>query len=670
MDAGEAFDACVLDPPPEALVPAGLLADRRILPGGRALTPAGTSVVLGGFPVEVRLHPTLPVAYVSNTGFEKRALQVVDLRTGTILQDLPRSDGFRGLAVAPDGSWVLSSGGYSATVDVHAVDAAGKLTSILQIPVSGYPAGIAASRDGRRAWVGLFQANGIVELDTTTWSVTRVLPCLFGVYSVLEVPSRNELYAAGFATDRVAVIDLAAGTLVATPTAGQGPADLAASTDGTRVLVAVSNEDQVRALDISTHEVAGGWLVGAPELTAADGTPLPGRSPSSIAVDPATGRVFVARAADNAIEVLDGTTFATLGAIPTDWYPTSVALGEGGRTLVVANGKGIGAGPVLSYTFPSNEGTAAMKGTLQIVDLTEFDLTAGARKVGENLARPSQVFPQQQCGEGPSPIPAAPGEPTPLKHVVLIVRENKTYDSLMSDLPGNGDPSLLLYGEKITPNLHALARRFTHHDNFYDDAEISIQGHLWLTSSFVNDFIERTWFELLRGRPGFEQDSVLPQGRPSFLSFFAHLVRHGISLRIYGEIVGALDEVDGTTMTANVDLGYPGAFFNLGVKDEAKAAHVVSTLLSLPTLPDFVFIALPNDHTVGLAAGAPTPESMINDNDYATGLIVDGLSHSKYWSSTAIFIVEDDSQNGADHVDYHRSIAVVASPWAKRGHVS
>jgi hypothetical protein len=244
---------------------------------------------------------------------------------------------------------------------------------------------------------------------------------------------------------------------------------------------------------------------------------------------------------------------------------------------------------------------------------------------------------------------------------------------VLGDLPkGDGDPSLVLWGKQVTPNIHALASTFTNHDNFYDDSETSVQGHSWLTSNFVNDYMERTWFEDYRNHPGWGTEIAAPQGRPSYLTFFTHLLKHNIDFMIYGEIVGATDLYNAVPVAVgHSDLAYPGGpYSNMDVADTNKAAYVAQKLIDENKFPPFVYVLIPNDHTKGLASGQPTPESMISDNDYATGLLVDKISHSKYWTSTAIFIVEDDPQSGGDHVDYHRSICVIASPFARRAHTS
>jgi hypothetical protein len=364
------------------------------------------------------------------------------------------------------------------------------------------------------------------------------------------------------------------------------------------------------------------------------------------------------RAADNAVSILDPVSLETKSAIPVGWYPTSLAIA--GSKLVVLNAKGYGTGPLAS-----GSGKEAMKGSVSLIDLAGADLPALTKQVKENVERPS-TFYKADCPKG-FPIPTKKGEKSPIEHIVLIVRENKTFDCELGDLEGvDGDPSLVLFGEGVTPNLHALARQFAHHDNFYDDSETSAQGHLWLTSSFVNDYMERTWLEDYRNHPGFGTDPGFPKGEPSFGTFFSHLAKHSIDFTDYGEVTGALF----TTVQPHVDSQFPGVFYNTSVKDEEKATYVAQRLVDDGDFPPFVYVLLPNDHTNGTDPGSPTPESMIADNDYATGLLIDKISHSEYWKSTAIFVVEDDTQIGADHVDYHRSYLVVISPYAKHAYVS
>ena len=672
-DAGDQ-DVPFCDPPipsAEALRPMGTLEDgTRILPEGRALRSAGQEVVVEGFPIGAVTHPTLPLAYVQNTGYAKRALQVLDLETGDIVQELERAEMFHGMALAADAGTLWTTSGDHGAIERFAVGPDGLLTWQGAVTVGGYPAGLALSPDGATLWVAQLQGNAVLSIDLATEEVSAGIPVDDGPYALLMNTPRNELWVSRYGgADEISVIDLATGAVAGSVTVGGNPQGLAMTADGARIYAAVSDGDIVVAVDAATREVVGSAPVGEASIAGPDGAPLPASSPSALLLDEIGGRLLVARAADNAVALLDPQTLETEAAIPVAWYPTGLALTPDGQTLVVTNGKGIGAGPLTVYSFGASSGKDSMKGSVSIIPLAGLDLPALTAEVESNVRRPAASFPFD-C-DGQFPVPAQVGGKTPIEHIVLIVRENKTYDSVLGDSGlGDADPSLVLFGESVTPNLHKLAAQFANHDNFYSDAESSVQGHLWLTSSFVNDWVERTWLEDYRGNGGFATDAVLPKGQPDFGTFFTHLIAHGVSFTNYGEVVGTFGEQGDDAVVNHTDLGFPGLFYNTDVKDELKAQYVAKRLVEDGVFPAFVYVLLPNDHTVGLSTGALTPDSMVNDNDYATGLLVDAISHSPYWNSTAIFITQDDSQQGADHVDYHRSLLVVASPWAKHGHTS
>lgn len=656
-------------PPPEAKRKAGMGPDGVfLLPGGRALTPAGKQIVTRGFPQLATAHPSLPLAYLTNTGFVKRSLQVLDVREGTVVQEVVRDDAFVGHVLAPDAKRLYASGGSNGLVEVYDVASDGKLAAKAQIKVGEYPAGLAISPDGKRLWVAQFMGKfGVAEIDTDTLKVTRVIPLAAGGYMVAFVPGREELYVSAFRRDKIYVVDLASGTVATSLVLGKNPEALVASPDGKRVYAALPDVDTVFAVDTATRATVASRLVGEASLASEEGTPLPASSPTGLSLDAASGRLYLARAGDNAATVLDAKDLAILGSIPTGWYPTSVTVADGGATLVVANGKGTGAGPYLDEALDPRD----MVGTVSLVPLAGLDLAASSAQVEKNVRRPSTVYPFS-C-DGRFPVPTKPGGPTPIEHVVLVVKENKTYDSVLGDLGvGDGDPKLVMFGEKITPNLHALARRFAHHDNFYDDSETSTQGHLWLTSSFVNHYIERTWPEDYRGHGDLGKDPGLTEGQPTFGTLFTHLLKHKKSFTNHGEVVGSLGAYGGENVLDHTDLRYPGLFWTMDKSDEERARYLVDKYVDSATeeLPAFTFLILPRDHTSGTSPNVLTPEAYISDNDYGLGLLIEGLSRSKYWPKTAVFIVEDDTQQGLDHVDYHRSFCVVASPWVKPGFIS
>jgi len=662
-------------PPAEAMLHAGDNDGVFVLPGGRRLTPTGRHVPLGGFPVEVVLHPTADAAIVNDTGYAWRGVHVVRRSDGAVVQSLQQNESFHGMSLASDGATLYVAGGDAGLVDVYRVDAAtGELSANVQIDVPGYPVGALASADGTRLWVGTFSGASIEELDTAGFARLRsaLLPC--SPFALLEVAARREIYVTCIRNRAVQVVDRDTFTVVgAIALDGDAPTGLAASPDGARVYVTVPDGDLVVAIDTATRTVARSREVGDRDAIDEDGTPLNASSPTGIAFDPANDRLLVARSADNSVAILDASTLDPLAAIPVGWYPTDVAID--GTTVAVANGKGIGAGPTGLEQDGEPENKAKMTGTLSLFDLADVDLAAATAQAAANLRRPDEVF-RHDCGGLPYPVPTAPGGPTPIEHIVLVVKENKTYDSVLGDLDGTeADRSLLMWGEEVTPNLHALAREFANHDNFYDDGESSIQGHLWLTGGFVTDYVERvSYLEDYRGNPGWSSDAISDAGQPDFGTFFTHLIEHGVSFRIFGEITGfngSATNPDGMTeeVASHLSSRFPGLFYNTGVKDELKAQAVLRQFRA-DGLPRFSYVLLPNDHTNGLSPDALTPEAMISDNDYAVGLLVEGISQLPEWRSTAVFIVQDDTQSGADHIDLHRSLLIVASPWARRGATS
>jgi len=268
------------------------------------------------------------------------------------------------------------------------------------------------------------------------------------------------------------------------------------------------------------------------------------------------------------------------------------------------------------------------------------------------------------------PLPPTRGAPTPIEHVFFIVRENKTYDAVLGDLAGaNGDPKLVLFGEQVTPNLHALAQKFANLDNFYSNAEQSLQGHEWTTAGVANDYVEKawgtTWGRGYRPLAAFATGPFEKLARPGSDTLWAHFDRGGLRYHNYGEITNA------TSGKIPYDVNFPGVFTNMERLDVDKVKYVIENAFADDfALEPFSYILLPNDHTVGTTPGRPTPQSMVADNDEATGRFVDALSHSKYWGRSLVVIIEDDPQQGADHVEAHRSPCIIVSPWVRRGYTS
>jgi DNA-binding beta-propeller fold protein YncE len=371
------------------------------------------------------------------------------------------------------------------------------------------------------------------------------------------------------------------------------------------------------------------------------------------------------------------------GLVPTAWYPTALALAPDGQTLYVANGKGLGAGPNPRGPNPEDpKGVppdqyvgSMMEGTVSIVPVPD-DVTL-ARYTGQ--VRANDEF-DRRPGTGTSPvIPAPGGHRSPIRHVIYVIKENRSYDQMLGSLGrGNGDPALDLFGEDSAPNQRALARQFVTLDNFYADADVSADGWNWSTAATANTYVQKTWpavYSKRNRRYDFEgQDLATAPGRDPERSYlWDQLERAGVSYRNYGVwSTGTPPRVEPTEpgLATHTDKAYPA--FVLGISDQTRIDEWLREFKGYEEtgdLPRFQFVRLPNDHTAGTMPGFPTPKAMVADNDLAVGRLVEAVSHSRFWPSTAVFIVEDDAQGGPDHVDAHRTVAQIVSPYTQTGRV-
>lgn len=579
---------------------------------------------------------------------------------------------------------------------------------------STYPVAVVASGDGRRAWVSLWNGSAVAELDLDTGRVLQRLPLL---------PPLRSYYPSSH------------------------PVAMTLSPEGKTLYVALANRDMVAAVDVSGATM---------RLAALHPTRLPGQAwfgamPDAVAVSADGKTLYAANSGSDAVAVIDLTApsgsaayRAPIGFIPTEWYPTAIAVDD--SHLYVATGKGQGTGPnEAPQPMPANPTPREAKetprphtyiatmlhGSLATIDVAEA--RSHLKELTTEVIRSNQMYAAQKqihFQDGGNPI----------HHVIYIIKENRTYDQILGDLgAGDGDPSLTMYGEKITPNLHALARQFGVLDNFYDSGEVSGDGHVWSTAAITSDYTERTWQIGYRGheRP-YDFEGVTEEGYPLWEGIpdidapesgylWGDLARHHKTYYHFGEFIssefcdtagnappGMLPSQGGTPeghhfcpnpfirkgdpIPANYGGGrspYPwpipriykniptkpeliGHFdplypdFNLSFPDQLRVneflVHLRGWVADLEkghdTMPEFVMLRLPNDHTAGTRPGMPTPRASVADNDLAVGRAVEAVSHSPYWNSTAFFILEDDAQDGADHVDAHRSISLVVSKYA------
>jgi len=375
--------------------------------------------------------------------------------------------------------------------------------------------------------------------------------------------------------------------------------------------------------------------------------------------------------------------------LPTGWYPTAVLFSRTGDQLFVLNGKGLtgqanprGPQAVSSGADGQYQGQL-MQGAISIIDVPDAAaLKAYTTRVYDITPYSDATRLRPADAPSDSPVPAQVGQASPIKHVFYLIRENRTYDQVLGDMEkGNGDATLALFGEAITPNAHAIAREFVQFDNFYVDAEVSYDGHAFSTAAYATDVVEKMW-PTNYGRRGAVYLSEggwgdrnlygnLSAPKDGYIWDFAN--RAGVSVRSYGEFAEregrngpVVASVPG--LVGKVHPSYPP--YNLNIPDNERVDVWLEEFRQFEAngqLPRLNIIRLPNDHTFGTRAGSLTPRSMVAENDQALGRIFEAISHSKYWSESAIFVLEDDAQNGPDHVDSHRSVLLMASPYARRG---
>ncbi|NOZ86578.1 MAG: hypothetical protein GXP49_09960 [Deltaproteobacteria bacterium] len=614
--------------------------DTVVLPNGRLLRPVGERMNLGyKFPLDVEPDPSGRMVAVTAPGKDRLLAVSSDLSQVIFDKKLPA---FLGLAFSKDGKRLYAAIGPTGLVDEFAVSESG-LELTRELDIGGYVSGIALAKNDEVLVVARNTDSGIVAMNLGTGEKKEGKAGRWP-YDLAITPDGGEVYISNWADRSVSVLDMETMKTLATINVGKAPEGIAFEEGKSRAFVACADADRIDVIDLARRSVSERI-----DLTQGDG--LLGASPQHIAIDEKGGRLYVTLGDLNQVEVISLYDLSKIGAIPVGEYPSGLALSPDRSSLYVVESLGLGGG----------HHEEDLLGTLAKVPVPDLKTLADWTKTtNENNNTRDSYYKNQGC-ENVLPVPVEKGKASPLEHVVLIVKENKTYDMVLGDLEGtNGDPELAIFGEKFTPNTHALAKRFANMDNYYSNPEVSLQGHLWTTHSECNDFTEKARFNMLP-MTGITDEATPPAG-----SIFDHLFAAGIGFRNYGEVVGfGFDSLG--KYEDFIDKKYP--FFDLGVPDVDKAAEVIREM-EQGIFPTFVYIALPNDHTYGTKPGKPAPEYMVADNDAALGMLIEAITHSPYWDSTVIFVIEDDPQGIGDHVDPHRSISLVISPWVKRGYLS
>jgi YVTN family beta-propeller protein len=700
-----------------------------LLPNQWSLRPVGKQVPLGDFPVNVAVHPGGKFAAVLHCGHGQHEVVSVALPSGKVVSRVSLEESFYGLTFSPDGSRLFASGA-GAEVVHRFTFRDGLFSEALPLGLRdakerGVPSGMVASADGRWLYAAELFGMAVTALDLETgrpaWSLSlapgavatdlsqtqvsansdlaatekrdaahreQIAPDAPWPYACALDDARQRLYVSLWGRAEVAVIDLRTRAVTARWATEEHPNEMRLARGGKVLYVANANRNTVSVLDTETGR--------ALETLSAALHPddPPGSTPNSLALSANEEFLFVANAGNNCVAVFEieevGKSKA-LGFIPVGWYPTSVRLTPDGKHLLVANGKGISSkanrhGPQPGRDLPSGLREyigGLFRGTLSVIPLPDGDakFAAQMRTWTEQTMKcsPAPARPEVSAKRGKqNPIPSTVGGKSPIQHVIYIIKENRTYDQVLGDVPeGNGDPGLCLFPEAVSPNHHKLAREFVLLDNFYVEAEVSADGHEWSMGGYATDFVEKTWplsyGHNARGKYPYPSEGTFPIAAPPNAYLWDRAKAAGVTYRSYGEFVEN-PEKEGQPARALVP-ALEGNFdpwfqsFDMDYPDAKRADRFISELHRFEkegAMPRLQIVRLPNDHTSGTSVGKPTPRAFMADNDLAFGRVVEAVSRSKFWPTTAIFVLEDDAQNGPDHVDAHRSIAFVISPYTKR----
>jgi YVTN family beta-propeller protein len=719
------------------------------LPNQWKLNPAGQALPVGDLPVNIQVHPTGQFAAVIHCGYKDHEIHIVDLNPTKrkIVCRVPIEQGFYGLAWSPDGKQVYASGGEFDVVHVWDFDK-GLLHNHRTLDVSGVPgvkrtvsSGITLDPTGKDLFACGLWADAVVRVPLDNPSNKVVIPLAFVEpkkepaqgeppsppdgrkeppkkdepkpaeddsvkpaanngypYTALVEPGAKRLFVSLWAKSGIAVVDLEANKVTAVWKTASHPTEMALDPKGKALYVACSNSTQVTVLDPATGSTI--QTINAALYPQAPS----GNTPNSLALTPDGEMLFVANADANNVAVFnvaDAKVAKPLGFIPVGWYPTSVRYNKLDKTIYVANGKGVlskanpsGPNPEQPQTRSTAEYIGSLfQGTMSFIPVPTPDAMAKLSKTAYDCS-PLQKDAAVRADkvEKDNPIPQKVGDPSPIKHVIYIVKENRTYDQVFGDMAaraknpkGNGAPEICLFPEEITPNHHKLADQFVLLDNIYVDGEVSADGHEWSMGAYATDFVEKLWPLSYRGSPkktfGYPAEGAVDAAaRPAGGYLWDRAKEAGVTYRNYGEwIENGAKKKDGTfepgkasvpALEGHFDPDFRG--YDLDYQDVKRAERFISELKRFEKegeMPRLQIVRIPNDHTSGTRIGKPTPRAQVADNDLALGMVIEALSNTKFWKDTAVFVIEDDAQNGPDHVDAHRVVALVISPYTKRNHV-
>ncbi|MBK0378742.1 bifunctional YncE family protein/alkaline phosphatase family protein [Mucilaginibacter sp. SD-g] len=661
-----------------------------LLPNGWKLSPAGRSLQLGDLPLNLQLSSSGKYLAVTNNGQSTQSLQLIDPKNEKILDEKELDVSWYGLAFSRDEKRLYVSGGNQNTIlDFEIKNDKLKRPDTITLAAPWpkgkvCPTGITVNKANTLLYTVTKEDNSVYIIDLNSREILNKIQLADIAYSCVLSPDEKLLYISLWGGNEVDILDTRSQSIIANIKTGSHPNELLLNHKGSLLYVANANDNSVSVINTATNKVI--------ETLAASLYPtnLTGSTTNGLALSSDEKTLYIANADNNCLAVFDVSVMGnskSMGFIPVGWYPTNVkAIGD---KILVSNGKGFtsmanpeGPQPISKkdnsgYQTGSSANSrlqyiaGLFKGTLSLIDVPTADqLKFYTRQVYANTPFNNKKVALAD-GENGNPIPRKAGEFSPIKHVFYIIKENRTYDQVLGDIDkGNGDKSLCIFGEHITPNQHAIANNYVLLDNFYVDAEVSADGHNWSTAAYATDVIEKTWptsYGKRGGSTSYEGGRHATYPRDGFI--WDYCKRAGVSYRSYGEF-GEYDNAHIKSLVGHMSPHSPG--FNLDILDQVRAdawEHDFDSLLTVNAVPQLSTIRISNDHTSGQKKGKISPMAAVADNDLAVGRIIEHLSKSPVWKESVVFILEDDAQNGPDHIDAHRSPVYVIGPYVKRNAV-
>jgi YVTN family beta-propeller protein len=670
--------------------PEEMEAKRITLPNGWGLSPVGESLPLGDLPLNMIISPDKKYIAVTNNGQSTQSIQLIDADKQAVHDTREIKKSWLGLAFSDDSRSLYASGGNNNHIICYDI----KENKLMEADtfVIGKPwpekisiAGIALDDKKHILYTVTKENNSLYVINVLTKKIIKQVPLGGEGYTCLLSPDKKSLYISCWGCDKVILFDTGKLEVKGFVAVGDNPNDMAINKKGTFLFVANANDNSVSVIDLKQNHVIE-------TLNAALYPNAPnGSTTNGVALSDDEKTLYIANADNNCLALFDITKpgkSVSKGFIPTGWYPSCVRCR--GNMIYVANGKGFSsmANPKGPNPYKKNQKVtyqkgearkpeevqyigSLFKGTLSSIPVPdEKQLSIFSQAVYKNTPYTNKDEDANKERNN-DPIPFKVGDPSSIKYVFYIIKENRTYDQVLADVTGgNGDTSLLLFGSDVTPNQHKLARQYVLFDNFYVDGEVSADGHNWSTAAYATDYLEKTWPTSYGGRGGgydAEGNREISNNKNGFIWDLCK--KNNVTYRTYGEFADNykpnIPVLQGRYCTKYTS-------WDESVMDTTRFRQWKTdfdSLLAIGKVPRLNTLRFINDHTEGLRLGKPSPKAHVADNDFATGLFVDYLSKSRIWKESLVFILEDDAQNGPDHVDAHRSTLYVAGGKVKEGFI-